>query len=269
MSLAPFLISARARIHEGPHAQRCVQLSRLRRASASHRLENLVADRAPLFYRSPDQITGTLREGYFLTAFAEALRRLPTSTHFHDSHFGEILSAMFATDILGWHLIYSKLKLLTTPNSNPHKMDLLLFALNEELPTLILGEVKSSMKSHAPANHHRSCYASLFDSLRDYSDADLAYDLTAARDNIDSLPPSQRDAVRMALLPYANPNILYAGFTVVDTHTNRDNETSMLATRSSPKTFDIELVCVDDLSAVSTSTYTLLDNLRSCTTPIL
>ena len=148
-------------------------------------------------------------------------------------------------------------------------MDLVLFDSNQEVPTLVLGEVKSSMKSHTPANHHKSCYPSLFDSLRGYSDADLAYDLTAARDNIDSLPSAERDAVKEALKPYANPKIQYAGFSIIDTHTNQHNETSMLATRRSPKVFDIELVCVDDLSKVSTSTYTLLDNMRSCTTPIL
>ena len=61
MSLAPFLISARARIHEGPHAQRYVQLSRLCRASGSHRLEKLAADRATLFYQIRHSFAAGLR----------------------------------------------------------------------------------------------------------------------------------------------------------------------------------------------------------------
>ena len=221
-----------------------------------------MADRAPLFYRSPDQIADMLREGYFRTAFREALLQLPTSTHFRDSHFGEILAAMFAEDVIGWRLIYSKLKLLTAENSNPYKMDLMFFDPNQSQPTIILGEVKSSMKSEVPANHHKSCYPSLFDSLRDYSSDDLIYDLTAARDNIEELPEDERKMVRESLLPYANPEILYAGFLIIDTNTRNDSETSTLATRRSPKTFDIDLVCVDDLSTVSESTYTKLNEMR-------
>ena len=262
MSLAPFLVSTRARIHDGPQAQRFVHLSRLARAVGTRRLEDFMADRAPLFYRSPDQISDILKAGYFRTAFREALRRLPTSSHFQDSHFGEILSAIFAEEALGWRLIYSKLKLLTAENSNPHKMDLVFFDPNQSRPTFVFGEVKSSMKSNVPANHHKSCYPSLFQSLKDYSEYDLQYDLTAARDNINKLPENERDTVRKALLPYGDRQILYAGFSVIDTNTRSNAETKMLATRKSEKTFDIDLLCIDDLSTVSESTYTILDGMR-------
>ncbi len=239
-----------------------MHLSRIVRRAGAHRLEDLLADRAPLFYRSPDHIADMLRAGYFRTAFREALLQLPTSTHFRDSHFAEILSALFAEAAIGWRLLYSKLTLLTAQNANPYKMDLIFCDPNQNIPTFILAEVKSSPKSQVPARHHRSCYPSLFDSLRDYSDDDLIYDLTAARDNIDTLPESERGTIRHALLPYARRQVLYAGFSVIDTVTRDETETSMLATRNSPKTFDIDLVCVDDFSAVSSSTYNLLDNMR-------
>ena len=141
-------------------------------------------------------------------------------------------------------------------------MDLLFFDPNQDRPTFILGEVKSSMKSEIPANHQRSCFSSLFDSLRDYSDDDLEYDLTAARDNVDALAENERQTVRKALLPYAERNIYYAGFSVIDAETRTDNETSMLATRASPKTFDIDLVCVEDISEVSECTYAILERMR-------
>ena len=222
-----------------------------------------MADRAPLFYRSPDRIVETLDQGYFLTAFREVVRRLPTSSHFRDSHFGEILSAIFAQEVLGWRLIYSKLRLATAENSNPYKMDLVFFDPNHEVPTIILGEVKSSMKTQTPARHDRSCYPSLFDSLREYSAEDLEYDLTAARDNIEQLPKNERETVMEALLPYAQRDTLYAGFSVIDSVTRSDSETLVLATRQSPKTFDVELVCVDELSDVSESTYGILDEMRN------
>ena len=263
MALQSFLICGRARIHdEEKDAKRLVYLSRLGRSAGDKRLEHFMADRAPLFYRSPDQIAEVLNAGYFRTAFQEAVRQLPTSDHFRDSHFGEILSAIFAEEIVGWRLIYSKLKMLTAENSNPYKMDLVFYDPKQRRPTFIFGEVKSSMKSEAPANHDKSCYPSLFDSLRDYSESDLIYDLTAARDNIEALAEEDRRKVYDALMPYAERTILYAGFSVIDTGTRSPTETPMLATRKSPKTFDIDLLCIDSLSEVSESTYTILDGMR-------
>ena len=262
MSIKPFLAIVRARIHCIDSAERSVHLTRIVRSAGQHKLEELLADRAPLFYRSPDRIVELLHEGYFRTAFREALQRLPTSDHFRDSHFAEILSALVAQELLGWRLIYSKLRLLTAENANAFKMDLVFFDPTQTEPTLILGEVKSSMKSAVPANHHKSCYPSLFKSLKNYSDSDLAYDLTAARDNIDALPHEERQVVRDALLPYARRSIKYAAFSVIDTETRSEDETTMLATRSSTKVFDIDLLCVDEIASVSGSTYAILEAMR-------
>ncbi|MCY3814373.1 MAG: SAVED domain-containing protein [Gammaproteobacteria bacterium] len=226
------------------------------------RLEDLMADRAPLYYRSPQKIAEMLRDGHFKSAFVETVARLPISEHFRNSHFGEILSGVFAQEVLGWRLLYSKLRLNTAENSNPHKMDLLFLDPDGSVPTLILGEVKSSMKSGVPAGHDVSCYPSLFDSLREYSELDLQYDLTAARDHLDDLPLDERRLARQALLPYSGSPIMYAGFVVVDTDTRSDSETSMLATRKSEKQFDIDLVCVENLAEVCAATYGLLKAMR-------
>ena len=233
------------------------------RASDTNELEEYIADRAPLFYRSPDMVLATLEEGYFLTAIREVIQRIPTSTHFQNSHFGEILSAIFAQELLGWELIYSKLRLTTSENTNPHKMDLLFYDPSHATPTFILGEVKSSMKSEVPARHNTSCYPSLFNSMRGYSEEDLEYDLTAARDNINSLQSADREKVRQALLPYSHRQILYAGFAVIDYKTQDDSETVILASRSSSKEFDVDLVCVDRIAEVSTRTYEILDEMRN------
>ena len=263
MSISRFLACGRVEIHKGAAARRRVYLSRIVRSVEEHSLEKYIADCAPLFYRSPDKIVETLEEGYFLTAFREVVRRLPTSSHFRDSHFGEILAAVFAREVVGWRLIYSKLRMTTAENSNPYKMDLVFFDPSRTVPTIILGEVKSSMKSGIPARHDKSCYPSLFDSLREYSIVDLEYDLTAARDSVEQLPLNEQEKVKKALLPYAEREIVYAGFSVIDTDTRRDSETSMLAKRKSSKTFDIDLVCVDDLSDVSESTYKILDAMHN------
>ena len=159
MSLTRFLACGRVRIHDATGARRRVHLSSIVRHAEEQCLEEYLADRAPMFYRSPEKIVETLDQGYFLTAFREVVRRLPTSSHFRESHFGEILSAIFAQEILGWRLIYSKLRLTTAENSNPYKMDLLFFEPSRALPTIILAEVKSSMKAETPARHDNSCFS--------------------------------------------------------------------------------------------------------------
>ena len=263
MSLNRFIAQGRVSIHDGAQARRQIYLSRIVRSMDGDRLDDLMADRVPLYYRSPEAIAEMLYDGYFRTAFLEAVRRLPTSTHFRESHFGEILSAVFAQEVVGWRLIYHKLRLVSSENSNPYKMDLLFFDPNRAVPTIILGEVKSSMKAESPAAHDNSCYASLFDSLRDYTEDDLQYDLTAARDHVNELPKDEQEVVRRALMPYTDGQILYAGFVVIDTNTRNERETSVLATRRSAKEFDIDLVCVDDISEVCESTYRILDRMRN------
>ena len=113
MSITRFLVCGQVQIHDGEGARRRVYLSRIVRSVKGNRLEEYIADRAPLFYRSPDKIVDTLDEGYFLTAFREVVRRLPTSSHFRDSHFGEIVAAIVAQEEVGWRLIYSKLRMTT------------------------------------------------------------------------------------------------------------------------------------------------------------
>ena len=225
-------------------------------------LAKYVADRAPLFYRAPSDILSTIKDGYLLTAMREALIRLPTSDHFQDSHFAEILSADFAENILGWRLLYSKLTLLTTQNANSNKMDLIFYVPESDPPTFVMGEVKSSVKSESPANHHRSCYPALFSSLGNYSTDDLEFDLTAAKGRVSSLPSNERRIVKTALLPYQDRRILYAGFVVIDTSTRADSETSMLASRKSEKDFDIDLVCVEQMGSVAETAYSILEALR-------
>lgn len=262
MSLEPFILQARVRIHADSDAERAVTYSDLAKEGGGSVLSEYMADRAPLFYRDPSKIAQTLHAGFFLSAFREGLRRLPTSERFHDSHFAEILSVLFAVQLMGLRLVYSKLSLLTTENANPNKMDLILYVPESDPVTFVLGEVKSSMKSEAPAKHNRSCYADLFQSLKKYSEDALYYDLNAARDHIGALPDEERETVQAALLPYANRKVLYAGFVVIDATTRDPSETAMLATRKCERVFDVDLVCVEDLASVSHEAFEKLEVLR-------
>jgi len=225
------------------------------------RLASYVADRAPLFYRKLEQIVADLHTGYFLTAFRDTLAKLPTAQSFKESHFAEILAGLFAEDIHGLYRLYSKLSLLTAENANAYKMDLLFCDPATDPVTFLFAEVKSSCKYAAdglPAGHDKSCFADLFATFKKYDDADLGFDLTAARDNLAMLPPNDAEKVRNALLPYAARSIKFAGFVIIDDSTRDASETKVLATRQASKPFDVELICVEKLKETVTETYTQL-----------
>lgn len=220
-----------------------------------------VADRAPLFYRRLENIVDDLKAGLFLTAFKDTLAKLPAAESFQESHFGEIISGLFAEDVMGLRRLYSKLSLLTAENSNAFKMDLLMCNPKVEPIEFIFGEVKSSTKSAAdglPPGHDKSCFKSLFDSFKKYESGDLTFDLTAARDRLDLLPTEEANRIHAALLPYSERTIKYAGFIVIDTSTRDDAETRVLATRKSEKDFDVELICIESLKATIDGTYAQL-----------
>lgn len=228
-------------------------------------LDGLVADKAPLFYRDPEHIIQTLQFGYFATAISETLRRLPQVPSFRESHFGEILATIFAEEVMGLRRIYSKLSLLTSENANAYKMDLVLYDPNTNPVDIVFGEVKSSPKNSSdgqPAGHDKSCFSSLFNSINVYSEDDSKYDLTAARDHVNSLPLPEKERVLDSLKPYSNAKIRLVGIIVIDSTTFDDAELSILATRKNPTAFDVDVVGIENYSDVADSVYSKLEKLR-------
>jgi hypothetical protein len=267
--LSPLIKINRAKFSCTKTMVRTVFCSELMRSHPEARanLDKLVTDKAPLFYRKPEHIIQTLQFGYFATAISETLGQLPQSPSFRESHFGEILATIFAEEVMGLRRIYSKLSLLTSENSNAYKMDLVLYDPNTNPVDIVFGEVKSSPKQSPdgkPVGHDKSCFSSLFNSINGYSEDDSKYDLTAARDHIDScLSSSERERVLQSLMPYSNAKIRVAGIVVIDATTSNDNEVSVLATRKNATTFDVDIVGVEDFSDVADSVYSKLENLRN------
>lgn len=240
-------------------------MSELRRNGSGVSLEQYLADRVPLFYRNVDNIVKTLKQGFFLSAFVETLEKLPTSEHFRESHFGEIASAIFADEVMGLRKVYSKLRLLTSENSNAYKMDLILYDPKSDPIELLFAEVKSSPKTAAdglPAKHDKSCFASIFTSLNSYKERDLKFDLTAAKDHLDTLPPDEQAKLRQALMPYSDTPKGYVAFAVIDTSTKCDDEIALLATRRNEKKFDVDLVCMEAFPSVAQAVYGKLEKAR-------
>lgn len=224
-------------------------------------LEKYIADRAPLFYRDIDSIIADLNDGLFVSAFKDTLRKLPTALNFQESHFGEILSAIFAQDVLDLTLIYSKLALATAENQNSHKIDLLLCDLKKTPVEVIFAEVKSSMKhisEGAPPGHDNSCYSKLITSVNAYSESDQAYDLAVARDRIKGFNAADRERIRKALLPYSGAPARHIGFNVIDSSTVDPDEIRVLTNRACTKPLTIDLICVDQIRTKAASTFSEL-----------
>ena len=265
IGLGVFVRTHRVRLTATGSVLRTVHWSDVGREVPQGTLQEYVCDRLPLFYRDPEAVANTLRDGYFITAVKETLRRLPMAESFQESHFGEIVAALFAEDVLGLRRLYSKLTYLSTQNSNAYKMDLVLCDLSADPVEFVFAEVKSSMKDathDGPPFHSASCYASIFASLNDYGDEDREFDLQAARDHLVNFSDTDRIRIRTALLPYPAPRVRYAAFAVIDSATRDDDDMSVLATRVNSKNFEVDVIGVETLSAVVEESWTFLSSLR-------
>lgn len=247
---------------------RAVYRSEVVRAGETAQLDDFMRGQAPFFYRDPKRIAQAFEGGRdFLKPIRDTLLRLPSADSFKESHFGEILAGVFAQHILGLRRLYSKLSLLTAENANAYKMDLVLYDPAGEGPVeFVMGEVKSSTKAppdDCPPGHDTTCFASLFASFNKYKDADLEFDLSVVEDRLADVPPDDATRIRASLEPYVPTRVRYAGFCVIDLATYDDGEAQVLGSRRNKKQFNVDLLCVAELSDVAAQTYQTLEQLRS------
>ena len=265
-----FLRVTRASLACGPKAVRVVHRSEIIRSGANVTLEKVAADVLPLFYRDFASIAASLEAGFFTSTMQTTLARLPTAPSFQESHMAEALACIFAESVLGLRRIYSKLALLTSENANAYKMDIVLYNPKTDPIELVLTEVKSSTKTALdglPAGHDKSCFADVFASMNKYKPRDLSFDLVAAADRLSLVPEPDRQRVREALLPYSASPRRYAAIVVIDRGTFHPSEGTVLGTRRNAKTFDVDLLCVEDFGGVVTTVYDKLGRLRDACSP--
>lgn len=245
-------------------AARAVYRSQIVRAPEGHEsLEEWMSGKVPLYYRSPSDIA----QGFAVTTdfrkpIRDTLLRLPDKDTFEQSHFAEILAGVFAENVLGLRKLYSKLSLLTSENTNAHKMDLVLYDPHGADIEFVFGEVKSSTKCGPnPANHHKGCFGDLFRSFNNYKEGDREFDLAVIQDRMKDLPSEDAQRIRVALQPDHDPVVRFAGCCVIDASTHDDEEASLLLTRENEKSFDVDLVCVEQLGVVASAAYAHLQKL--------
>lgn len=244
---------------------RMVHVSDLIKEVDEKKLSDYIADKAPLLYRKINKLVESLQDGFFLTAVKETLAKLPTADSFQSSHFGEIASCLFAEEVIGLKKIYSKLSLNSAENQNGLKMDILFYKPGTVPMQFYFGEVKSSDKDHVdglPPKHDASCYPSLFNSLREYTQTDLDFDLTTIKDNLENLPLDDQNQIRKALVPYGARIVNYIGFIVIDITTKDDTEIPVLGTRKSEKEFNVDLICIEGYKEVSRAVYEKIQQIK-------
>jgi hypothetical protein len=250
---------------EGKTCVRVVHRAEVTREGSTSSLEEYMADRAPYYYKDPSQVAELFKGPYFLSAIRKVLLKLPKAAGFRESHFGEIMAAVYGEEILGLRLLYSKLAGLTSENANAYKMDLLFYRPGADPAEFIFAEVKSSMKTAdegLPSKHDKSCFPNLFRSFNHYDHGDLEFDLAAIEERLDDIPEPDRAVIRRSLLPHQDVAVRFAGFCVIDRSTHDVDESSLLATRKSKRAFDVDLLCVAELPAVVDATYQRLEAIK-------
>ena len=255
-----FIRGARDALTECAKSIRLVYKSEVMEAGCGYALDDYLADKAPFFYRDVQAMIEDLNSGLFRTAFQTTVGRLPTAKSFQESHFGEVVAGVFAEEVLGLRRLYSKLRLLTAENANAYKMDLVMYDPRRPIQ-LVFGEVKCSPKSDAdglPAGHDKACFADVFNSLREYSPADLKFDLAAAKERLAHIPAADAEDVRAALKPYSGATVKYLAFTIIDSSTYCGEEARLLQTRKSKKEFEVDLICVEHYGKIAGSVYSKL-----------
>jgi hypothetical protein len=242
-------------------AIRIAYRSSIIRAGSLFTLDKYMSDRAPLFYRPVSAILEDLKAGHFMSAVSGTLSKLPTSQSFQESHFGEIVAAIFAEEVMGLRRLYSKLTLLSAENSNAYKMDLVMYDMKVDPVRIVFAEVKCSPKCAEvgkSAGHDKSCFADIFASMNAYAEKDREFDLAAARDQLPNIPVEDREKVRAALMPYSGAPFDYAAFAVIDTETYSEDEAQLLRTRKNKKQFEVDLLCVESFSKVAGNVFNVL-----------
>lgn len=241
-------------------------------------LYQYVADRLPLFYRTAEAIADDLRSGQrFLTPFRDTLRRLPTSKGHQKSHFGEVLASIFAEEVLGYRLLYSKLSLLTAENTNPYKMDVLLVDMDTDPLVFYLLEAKCSTQvpHHGQRVYHKhGIYKGLIRSLREYEGKDRSFDLSAARDRLSNFSEAEAKRIKEALIPPPTPTVKTLGVAAIDILSEHVDDTDYVLSEpcctgqlrclSEPcgHRFSVDILCLEKLEDAIEATFEYLERFQ-------
>jgi hypothetical protein len=231
-------------------------------------LPRVLAGQIPFFYREPQKIAADFqgRHDVFDTIFDLAIKA-PTTPKFQQSHCGEILSALYLEDVLGYKSLYSKLTLTTAENTNVHKMDGFFVDLSTVPITFIAVEAKTSIlptEKTSCSGHRYGILKQLVDSLESYSTEDKRFDFALIRDNLtqERFTEQQRIDIREELKPPGPSSLVHIGIATVNESTLCPKDDQFILTELCKLDFTFRSLVVADLAGLAESAYGHLKKLK-------
>jgi hypothetical protein len=234
---------------------------RARFAEAADRklLAKVVAGQIPYFYRQPAKIAADfVARRDALEMIYDLTTKVPTSPKFQNSHFGEILSALYLEDVLQLRRLYCKLTLLTAENTNAHKMDGLFVNTATSPFSYFWVEAKTSILPTSKTRftgHRHGILRQLIESLDGYGEQDKRFDFVAIRDNLDSaFNTSEAAQITDDLVP-PGPAISYLGMAAINDSTTCTEDDDWILSASCKRTFAFRGLTVTDLACCARTAY--------------
>lgn len=222
-----------------------------------------LAGQLPYFYRQPTRIAQDFASRHnALEMLADLAIRMPTHTHFQNSHCGEILAALFLEETLGLTRLYCKLSLTTSQNTNVHKMDAFFVQLSEQPPfTYFAVEAKCSIQKVDPdtsfRGHRQGILRQLVKSLDSYTTQDKRFDFSLIRDQLEKgvFTDEQRALICRDLVPPGPKRLIYLGTATINRSTISTNDDDYILTVPSSKAFEFYSLALTDLASTASLSY--------------
>ena len=224
-------------------------------------LVHYLSGQIPYFYREPAMIAADFAARHHaLEMIADLVVKLPSNPSFQRSHCGEILAALFLEDILGFTRLYCKLSLVTTENSNVHKMDGFFVDLRNTPYMYYAVEAKCSIQPTGNSRfsgHRYGILRQLVSSLDSYTTLDKRFDFSLVRDHLETnnFSAQQQTTIRRDLVPPGPKNFVYLGVASINQSTISTADDDYVLTAPCSAKFQFYSVAVSDLKRIADSSY--------------
>ena len=224
-------------------------------------LAYLLSGQLPYFYRSPAKIAAEFAARHHaLEMLADIAIKLPSHPKFQQSHCGEILAALYLEEVLGLTRLYCKLSLVTSENTNVHKMDGFFVDIRTTPFTYYAVEAKCSVQPTGRSRfsgHRYGILRQLIHSLDSYTSLDKRFDLSLVRDHLENenFTADQQTTIRRDLIPPGPTNLVYLGTASINQSTVCQKDDDYILSTPCSQNFSFYCIAVSDIKHLATSSY--------------
>ncbi|MDR6392610.1 Hachiman antiphage defense system protein HamA [Paraburkholderia phenoliruptrix] len=211
-------------------------------------------------YRTLDGIASDFKSGNsHLEALLGMIAPIPTVASFQNSHCGEIAAAQFVEDVLGYRRLYSKLTLITSENTNAHKMDGLFVKTDCAPYEYLFVEAKSSIlptEATKSKTHRSGILTQMVNSLHKYHDEDPRFEFSRIRDNLQSsFDGNEAEVINADLTPPGPDNLKFIGVSVTNASTVNAGDDDFILSKHCNTNFNYYALVVTDLAELAKDAY--------------